>query len=409
MVGIGAGALVASFFIGTGDITIATSMGARFGFDMWWTYFVLGLAGWALMDMSVRYFLRFGRTPLSLFKEIHPLLCAYLFLTVVVTTIVGAYSQWNACAHVLSGFIPWLPSEAGGALSALAALLFLAFGVYRRVEALCAVGLLLLVMLFALAAAAAGAPWKEALSGLWPKLPPPPREEWSRLIQANAGSLINAWLVLIYPYTMIEKGWFSPRPAEQVRILQRARWDFGVGVFAAAAVALPIMAAAREVAQPFGIVPGNYTEFAALLEPISGGAATSFFLLGLYLAAWTSGVGWIVCGAYAMLDIGNLELRLRTRPFRLTLVIFVAASSAILFLRVNPFDGIRIFAAFLAVVFPVVALAMVWRLARSDMDYFRWWPWNWRGALVVILDLYAVAVSLVVGWGMIRDFWSWVR
>ena len=50
---LGAAALVASFYIGTADITIATRMGSIFGFDLWWTYFVLGLAGWSLMDLSL--------------------------------------------------------------------------------------------------------------------------------------------------------------------------------------------------------------------------------------------------------------------------------------------------------------------------------------------------------------------
>ena len=45
LTGIGAGALVGSFYIGTGDIAISTKMGALFGMDMWWTFFVLGLAG----------------------------------------------------------------------------------------------------------------------------------------------------------------------------------------------------------------------------------------------------------------------------------------------------------------------------------------------------------------------------
>jgi Mn2+/Fe2+ NRAMP family transporter len=374
------------------------------GFDMWWTYFALGAAGWAMMDMSVRYYLRFGRTPLALFKEVHPALGAYLFVTVVVTTTLGAYSQWNACAHVLSGFLPALPSELGGALAALAALLLLATGAYRRLEALFVVGLMLLVALFAAAAIAARAPWSDAPWGLLPSVPPPPRGEWTSLARANAGSLINAWLILIYPYTMLEKGWYSRRVVEQARILGRARWDYGIGIAAAGVVALPIMAAAAAVARPFGIVPRNYTEFAALLEPVAGGAASSLFLAGLFLAAWTAGVGWIVCGAYAMLDIANLELRLASRPFRLAAALFGVASFLILFLRVNPFHGIKIFAALLAVVFPVVALAMVWRLSRPDMGYYRWYPRNVRGLAVIALDLFALAVSVLVGWGMLSGF-----
>ena len=401
LLGVGAAALVASFYIGTADITIATRMGALFGFDLWWTYFVLGLAGWSLMDMSVRYYLRFGRSPLALFKELHPLLSIYLFVTVVVTTVLGAYSQWNACAHVLGGLFPALPPEVGGAIACGAALVFLGWGVYQRVELVLAFGLVALIVLFALAALASDAPWREAPAGLVPSLPPDGgRDQWLGLIQSNAGSLINAWLILIYPYTMLEKGWFSKVLPEKLRILKRARLDYAVGIAAAGVVALPLIASAAAVARPFGIVPSNYTEFAALLEPVAGNAATVFFLVGLFLAAWTAGVGWLVCGSYAMLDFGNLRLQMGSRPFRVSLVIFGLASVAILVLRVNPFYGIRIFAALLSVVFPVVALALAWRVSRPDMGYFRWWPRNARGLVLMTLDVFAVLVSVLVGWGI---------
>ncbi len=399
---IGAAALVASFYIGTADIVIATNMGARFGFDLWWTYFFLGVAGWALMDMSVRYFLRFGRTPVSLFKELHPVFSIYLFLTIAVTTVLGAYSQWNACAHVLGGLFPQLPVELGGVVACGAAVGLVAWGVYQRIEVLFAAALITLIALFAFAALAADAPWGGALRGLVPRGPPSEgRTEWFGLIQKNAGSLINAWLILIYPYTMIEKGWFSPELAEKVRILRRARIDYAIGIVAAGVVALPLMAAAAAVARPFGIVPSNYTEFAALLEPVAGSAATQVFLVGLFLAAWTAGIGWIVCGAYAMLDLGNLPLRMRSPAFRQYLVLFGVASSAILALRVNPFYGIQMFTIFLSIVFPVVALVLAWRVSRRDMEYFRWWPRNVPGAVLLLLDLFAVGVSVYVGWGLL--------
>lgn len=401
LLGIGAGALVGSFFIGTGDIAISSEMGARFGFDMWWTYFALGLAAWALMDMSVRYFLRFGRTPFTIFKEVHPVFTAYLLVTVVATTTIGAYSQWNACAHALATLFPSVPAEAGGALAAITAAAMLVLGAYRRVEAFFVVCLFLLVALFFLSALAAGAPWSQAPAGLVPRWPASSegREQWLGLVEKNAGSLINAWLVLVYPYTMLEKGWRSREAVEQARILQRVRWDYGVGVASAGIVALPILAAAAAVAQPFGIVPQNGAELAALLEPLAGGASRELFLAGLFAAAWTSGVGWVVCGAYAILDLGNLELRMDSRPFRQALAIFVVASAALVALRVNPIYGIKAFTVFLAGVFPVVAVAMVWRISRPDMGYFRWTLRNYRGAAVVVLDLFALAVSLLVGAG----------
>jgi Mn2+/Fe2+ NRAMP family transporter len=403
LTGIGAGALIGSFYIGTGDIAIATKMGALFGMDMWWTFFVLGLAGWTLMDMSARYYLRFGRTPLSIFKEVHPVFSIYLFVTVVVTTIIGAYSQWNTCAHVLSTLNPGIPTEVGGALAGLAATALLVLGVYRRIELFFVFALILLIGLFALAALAADAPWSAAAAGLIPSIPESEsdRAEWLGLIQKNAGSMINAWLILIYPYTMIEKGWRSSKPLGQARILQRARWDYGVGIAAAGMVALPVMAAAAAVARPFGIVPENATDLAALLEPLAGSSARMVFLVGFFIAAWTAGIGWMVCGAYAMLDLGNLKVRMESRSFRLAIVLFIAASASLLFLRINPVYGIRIFTVLLAVVFPVVALVMVWRISRPDMGYFRWSTASLRGVVVIALDVFALLVSLFVGWGII--------
>ena len=99
LTGIGAGALVGSFYIGTGDIAIATKMGALFGMDMWWTFFVLGLAGWTLMDMSTRYYLRFGRTPLSIFKEVHPVFSIYLFVNAM-TTVSAVVFLWGPPTHL---------------------------------------------------------------------------------------------------------------------------------------------------------------------------------------------------------------------------------------------------------------------------------------------------------------------
>lgn len=391
----GAGSLIAAFYIGTGDVSIATSMGAQFGFSLWWTYFVLGIAAWALIDMSVRYFLRFGKTPMSMFKDVHPVFTLYMFAAVVVCSLFGSYSQWNACAMVVTGFFPDLPVEAGGALAALAGLIFLLTGAYARLERVFVFGLIALLICLFGSALMVGFNLREALAGLVPNAP---GEGWVPLFKSNAGSMINAWLILIYPYTMVERGWFSSRLRSKVDILHRARLDYGWGIVAAGVVALPLMAAAGAVARPFGILPRNYTDLSMLLEPLAGPASTALFLVGLFLAAWTSGVGWWLCGCYALLDIFNLPIKLDSKPMRLCLVLFFIPSSLLLVLRINPMYQIIIFAAFLAVVFPVIGLVMLYRITRSDMGYFRWTLRRPKGVLVVLLDLYAIGLSLYIGW-----------
>jgi len=392
---LGAGSVIASFYVGTGDVSIATNMGARFGYKLWWTYFVIGIAAWALVDMSVRYFLRFGKTPMSMFKDVHPVFVAYMFLAVVVCTTFGSYNQWAACAMVATGFFPSLPIEIGGIVAATAGLAFLLVGVYDRLQRYFVIGLLALILCFFGSALLAGISWRAAAAGLVPNAPDGP---WFPLFMSNAGSLINAWLILIYPYTMIERRWYAEGLQGKVDILHKARLDYTWGIFAAGLIALPIIAAAAAVALPFGILPRNYMDLSILLEPLAGRWSTHLFLMGLFLAAWTSGLGWWLCGSYAILDIFNLPIRLDSKPMRICLGLFYVPSSMLLLLRVNPVYQMLLFSAFLAVVFPVIGLVMLWRITRADMGYFRWSLGNWRGLAIIAADVFAVALSLYIGW-----------
>jgi Mn2+/Fe2+ NRAMP family transporter len=311
---LGAGSVIASFYVGTGDVTVGTNMGAQFGYKLWWTYFVLGIAGWALIDMSVRYFLRFGRTPMSMFKEVHPIFTVYMFFAIIVCTTFGSYNQWAACAMVITGIFPGVPIEVGGAIAGLCALLFLVTGAYKRIERVFVIGLLGLIACFFGSALLAGIDWGAA------------------------------------------------------------------------------------VAQPFGIAPRSYMDLAVLLEPLAGTWSTKLFLAGLFLAAWTAGAGWWICGCYALLDIFNLPTKLDSKPMRICLVLFFIPSVALLLLRINPVYQMLVFSAFLAVVFPVVGLVVLWRVTRPDMGYFRWSWKTPRGAALICVDVFAVVLSAYIGW-----------
>ena len=397
---VGAGSVIASFYIGTGDVSIATSMGAQFGFSLWWTYLVLGIAGWALVDMSVRYYLRFGKSPMSIFKDVHPAFSIYMFLSIVVCALFGSYSQWNACAMVFAGLFPGLPIEVGGAIASTTGLIFLLTGAYKSLERVFIFGLLLLLTCFFGSALLAGIPWGEAARGL---IPQAPEGEWIPLFGSNAGSMINAWLILIYPYTMIERGWYSDSLQGKVNIHYRARLDYTWGILAAGIVALPLMAAANAIAKPFGIIPRNYMDLSILLEPLAGPASTWLFLIGLFIAAWTAGVGWWLGGCYALLDIFNLPIKLDSKPMKICLILFWIPSTLLLLLRINPIYQILVFSAFLAIVFPIIGLVLLYRITRPDMAYFRWSPTSPQGIAIITADLFAVGLSIYIGWVRITD------
>ncbi|MDP7638613.1 MAG: divalent metal cation transporter, partial [Candidatus Hydrogenedentes bacterium] len=244
----------------------------------------------------------------------------------------------------------------------------------------------------------AGLPWREALAGLVPNAP---GGDWFGLFMSNAGSMINAWLILIYPYTMIERAWHARDLQGKVDLHHRARLDYTWGILAAGVIALPLMAAANSVARPFGIVPRNYMDLSILLEPLAGPASTWLFLTGLFLAAWTAGVGWWLGGCYALMDMFNLPIKLDSKYSRVCLVLMFVPSTTLLLLRINPVYQILIFSAFLAVVFPVIGLVLLWRITRRDMGYFGWSLRNPHGVAIVAIDLFAVALSVYIGWSRI--------
>lgn len=138
-------------------------------------------------------------------------------------------------------------------------------------------------------------------------------------------------------------------------------------------------------------------DLSILLEPLAGKWSTYLFLAGLFVAAWTAGAGWWLCGSYALLDIFNIPIRLDSKPARVCLALFFVPSTALLLLRVNPVYQMLIFSAFLTLVFPIIGLVLLYRITRPDMGPFRWTLRNPRGALIVVADLFAIALSVYVG------------
>ena len=70
----------------------------------------------------------------------------------------------------------------------------------------------------------------------------------------------------------------------------------------------------------------------------------------------------------------------------------------LLLLRINPVYQILIFSAFLAVVFPVIGIVLLWRVTRPDMGYFGWSATSPKGIAIITADLFAVGLSIYIGW-----------
>jgi Mn2+/Fe2+ NRAMP family transporter len=392
---VGAGSLVAALYIGTGDVNLGVTFGADYGFRMLWSYWVLAIVAWAMIDMTVRYFLATGKTPMSVFKDLHWSLVIYMFLAVMMMSVMGPWSQWGTISLVVTGVFPFLPYELAGGLVALLALVVVWVGVYDKIEKFFLIALAALIFGFFASAILAGIDWGQVAFGVIPQAPGP---RWIPYFQANSGSIINSWMIIVFPYTMMEKGLWSDRLERKVSILAQSRWDYGWGAIAAGVVAIPILAASAAVAKPFGVMPRSYMDLAVLLEPIAGTASTWWFLFGLFAACFTTGVGQLLITGWAFSDFFNLPKRMGERSNKIVITLILIPGVLLLFLRINPVYVSLVFSSVIAVSFPVLGIALVYRISRADMGYFRWYPKSVRGFLLILVDLFALAITVWLGW-----------
>ncbi len=56
-----------------------------------------------------------------------------------------------------------------------------------------------------------------------------------------------------------------------------------------------------------------------------------------------------------------------------------------------------ILSVFLTLIFPIIGVVLVYRVTRKDMGYYRWSLRSPQGIAVILVDLFAVGLSLYIG------------
>ena len=394
------GLVLAAFLIGAGGLTQTIRTGSRFGIVAVLGWVVLGVAGWVLVDLSVRYHLRVGRTPMSIFKEIHPVVAVVLFVLVAASAVLVSVRQWTVCAMALVPFYPEIPFALPCGLVAMASAGIVLFqGDFDRLVKLCVGALVAMLGCFVLAALLIKA---DGLSA-----PGPITDRWgeARAILAAPGLAVVPWLFLALPYVMIGQG----RPLRDGQnaggALRRLRLGYALGMLALAVAAAPVAMTAATVARDLHVFAGGCADFVPALDAYAREVAgksvatlpAKLFLGGLFLAAWTTGLAAWLGGAWVACDLFKLPLRLKARPMRIALVIVAVPSAIVFLLRTDPAILDRALAALFAVAFPLIAFSLVWRARRPDMR--RRTP---ARALLAALSLFALVVSLLAAWAQLN-------
>ncbi|MEZ4772712.1 MAG: Nramp family divalent metal transporter [Bacteroidia bacterium] len=323
---LGPGIITAALVFGPGSLTVASKLGAGFGYQLLWVIPLALVFMSVFTQMSARIGLASQQSLISLATEHYGRWVA--ILTGIGTFLVTAAFQAGNSIGAGIAFGELFHTSATPfvlAFSALAIGLLFFPGFYKVLEKVMIflVGTMLLAFLITVFVAqpAVG----EMLHGLFvPRLP-----EGSVLlvaaITASSFSIVGAFY---QSYLVRAKGW-------DISQKKTATGEALTGIIILGLISIMVMAAAGAVLQPQGIEVKTATDMGRALEPLFGSFTKVVFMFGLFGASFSSLLGNATIGGSILAETLGIKEGFHRPGVRIciTVVIVMGAATALIFGR----------------------------------------------------------------------------
>lgn len=369
---LGPGAFVAATFIGSGDIATGGTAGGAFGFGYWWAYWVTCATAWFCLDVVSRYYLVTGKAGVSMFRSIPKIgwfLALFIGLFGVYYGVGNVTSQFSASAWAVTGMFPQMDYVLAAGIVAVLCMALIWIGNYAILDKVMSLMLVAIIGSFFAAAFATGVNLADAARGMIPA--GDPAGGFSNNFQAIAGTNINGAAVLLFAYTLMERG---NRPEDlkgQARFLSFARSNALLGSFGAVLVSFALLGVINQVIYPYGIVPRKVEDFAVLIEPVAGTWSIYVFSLGVLAAAFSSAIGNGMVGAYVVAEFFGVPAENKNIHFKMIYILNSVVAAGLVLARIDPIFLKTITSMMNATFFGVVGLVLAYWAGSGRLGYFR--------------------------------------
>ena len=316
---LGPGLIIAALVFGPGSLTVASKLGAGFGYALLWVVPAAIVFMIAFTLMAGKIGLATDQTLMQLIREKYGPWPARL-IGVGVFLITAAFQAGNSVGvGIAFGALFDTPPTAWIVLfTAMGAALLFFRSFYTVLEKImiALVGLMLVAFFSTLIASRPDL--GELLRGFAPVLPAG-SELLALALAASSFSIVGAFY---QAYLVLAKGLGSGD-------FLSSRSEAITGILLLGLITLTVMGSAAAVLHPKGLSIQSAGDMAKVLEPLLGPATTTLFMLGLFGASFSSLVGNATIGgstAAKPLAGGN---RLQAIPVRLTIVGVMAVGAAV--------------------------------------------------------------------------------
>lgn len=324
----GPGFITAALVFGPGSLTVASSLGATYGYAHLWVVLIATLFMMLFTEMSIRIGLATDRSLLNVIRKKWGNAVA-VTIGIGIFLVVASFQAGNAVGAGLAfselfgtAITPWIIVFT---LITISLLWFKSF--YKILEKLM-LGLVL-VMLFSFLGTLIiiRPPIGHVLGGFVPTLPSGSLILAVAMI-ASSFSIVGAFY---QSYLVQEKRWRRSQIGE-------ARSEGLVGIAVLGSIGLIILICAGAVLHAQEITIQSAADMGIAIEPLFGTFATTLFMVGLFGASFSSLIGNATIGGSLLSDAFGQDSRLESRTTRL-LILFVMVTGAGIAIR---FGGIPI-------------------------------------------------------------------
>lgn len=283
MKAMGPGAIIAAAIIGPGSVTTASVQGATYEYQALWIIILSCIVAYFFQEPAVRITLTKNKTVLDGIREYYPWAAKFLYLAILTGGIAFQSGNFSGAGMALTYFFPNTSITFWAVTMSAAALIVAWFGVYKILENINQVLIIMMVVAFVITALFSG-----------PDIGHLVTQGFSFKIPGN-----NYWLVLallattVPPNVIMALSYFLKKKHNSVcneKTLKLALFDLRFSMIVTALITSAIVICAGTTIFPLGIEIKSAADMAQQLTPLLGRYAGVLFALGLWAAAFSSGL-----------------------------------------------------------------------------------------------------------------------
>ena len=323
---LGPGLITAALVFGPGSLTIASKLGASFGYQLLWVAVISVVFMLVYTAMSARIGLALDKSLLQYVRETYGKPVAWL-LGVGVFLVCASFQAGNSIGAgiafgELTGTDPdiWVALVSGTAISML---FFRSF--YKLFEKVMMVMVGFMLLSFFITMFITRPSVSDVMAGFVPSLPTG-SEALAIALTASTFSVIGAFF---QAYLVREKGWKKEDRSDCIN-------ETVTGAAVLGMITLTVLICAGNVLHSQQIEVKSAADMGRTLEPLFGSFTSYMFTLGLFAASFTSLLGNSALGGFIIADAFQLGSGLQDKKVRALIMVIIVAGSAIAIV----FDGL---------------------------------------------------------------------